>query len=175
MLEGKGRDEFKEFAEDRENPEYVVIGDNRSCFDFHHLNHALRALRNGARLIGMQSELVDTSMGEVELNVGSWVGMLERASSVSATYIGKPNPYAFELCLGTMKLKAQEVIMIGDRVSTDITGASELGLLSVLVKTGEFSPTDLNAEIHPNYVIDCIRDLPSILQDLSLGGFQLNN
>lgn len=166
MLDGKGRDEFREFVEDRENPEYIVIGDNRSCFDFDHLNHALRILRNGARLIGMQSELVDTSLGEVELNVGSWVGMLERASGVSAKYIGKPNPYAFDLCLRTMNMNAQEVVMIGDRVSTDIAGANDLGMLSVLVKTGEFSLNDLYTEIHPTYVIDCIRDLLSIFKDL---------
>lgn len=166
MVDGKGLDEFKEFVQDRENPEYVVIGDNRSCFDFEHLNHALRLLRNGAELIGMQSELVDTSMGEIELNVGSWVGMLERASGVRAIYIGKPNSYAFELTLQTMKLDTHEIAVVGDRVSTDIVGASALGLHSVLVKTGEFNPSDLDANVHPNFIVDSVRDIPNILKDI---------
>lgn len=164
MLDEKGRDEFREFVQDRENPAYIVIGDNRSCFDFEHMNQALRLLCKGAGLIGMQSELVDTSMGEIELNVGSWVGMLERASGVRATYIGKPNPFVFELSLRTMNLAPQEVVVVGDRVSTDIAGAYMLGLHSVLVKTGEFHPKDLDTNVHADYMIDSIRDLPRILK-----------
>jgi HAD superfamily hydrolase (TIGR01458 family) len=163
MLDGKGRDEFNEFVQDLKNPEYLVIGDNRSCFDFDHLNHVLRLLRNGTKLIGMQSELVDTSMGEVELNVGSWVGMLERASGVRAIYIGKPNPFVFELSLRTMNLSTREIVVVGDRVSTDIAGAYIFGLRSVLVKTGEFNPSDLNTNVHPDFIVDSIRDIPSIL------------
>jgi len=86
MLDGDGRDEFQDFQQDYENPEYIVIGDNRSCFDFDHLNKVLRLLLNGSKLIGMQSELTDTSMGKAELNVGSWIGMLERASGIQAVY-----------------------------------------------------------------------------------------
>lgn len=165
MLDGKGRDEFNGFVEDRESPEYIVVGDNRSCFDFDHLNRALRLLRNGAKLIGMQPELVDNSMGETELNVGSWVGMLERASGVQASYIGKPYPFAFELSLRTMNLNALEVVMVGDRISSDIAGAHTLGMSSILVKTGEFVPDDLHTDPRPDLVADSVKDIPGILRD----------
>jgi phospholysine phosphohistidine inorganic pyrophosphate phosphatase len=113
----------------------------------------------------MQSELVDTSMGDIELNVGSWVSMLERASDVQAIYIGKPNPFAFELSLQTMKLAPQEVVVVGDRMSTDIAGAYMFGLRSVLVKTGEFNPDDLNTNVHPDSIVDSVRVVPGILKD----------
>lgn len=163
MLEGGGIDEFKSFHLDAENPEYIVIGDNRSRFDFEHLNKALRLLLKGAKLIGMQSELVDTSMGEAELNVGSWVGMLERASGVRATYVGKPNSYVFELTLKTMGLDKDVVIMIGDRVSTDVKGATEFGIRSVLLLTGEFDKRDLDSSIEPDFVFDSVRNLLEIV------------
>ena len=67
MLEREGLEEFREFQQDLEDPEYIVVGDNRSVFDFGHLNLALRLLLKGAKLIGMQSELVETSVGEPEL------------------------------------------------------------------------------------------------------------
>jgi ribonucleotide monophosphatase NagD (HAD superfamily) len=85
MLEREGLDEFKGFCHDRENPEYIVVGDYRSNFTFENLNRALRLLMNGAKLVGMQEELVDTSAFDPELNVGSWVQILERASGVRAT------------------------------------------------------------------------------------------
>jgi HAD superfamily hydrolase (TIGR01450 family) len=163
MLEREGVDEFKDFTQDTENPEYIVIGDNRSCFDFDHLNKALRLIIKGARLIGMQSELIDSSMGELELNVGSWVGMLERASGVRATYIGKPNPYMFELAVKTMGLDKSEIIMVGDRVSTDVKGAQEFGIRSLLVKTGEFNQEDLDGGVKPDYILDSVRDLLTVL------------
>jgi HAD superfamily hydrolase (TIGR01458 family) len=159
MVEREGLEELKEFAQDTQDPEYIVVGDNRSQFDFDHLNHALRLLMKGAILIGMQSELLDNSMGDPELNVGSWVSLLERASGVPATYIGKPNPFAFELTLQTMHLSKRQVLMVGDRVETDIRGAQDFGIRSVLVQTGEFDPSHLNGTVKPDFTIDSIRDL----------------
>ena len=163
MLDGEGRDEFQDFEQDYENPEYIVIGDNRSCFDFDHLNKALRLLLKGARLIGMQSELIDTSMGKAELNVGSWVEMLELASGVRAIYTGKPNSFAFELALQSMVLGNKQVVMIGDRLTSDVMGASKIGLQTVLIKTGEFRPSDLKNDVQPDFIINSIQDIPDII------------
>jgi len=163
MLEGEGLDEFKEFKQDTENPEYIIVGDNRSRFDFEHLNKALRLILKGVKLIGMQSELVDTSMGEAELNVGSWVGMLERAAGVRAMYIGKPSSYVFELTMETISLQKREVLMVGDRVSTDIEGAKEFGIRTVLLRTGEFDESDLIEGVEPDYIIDSVRDVLKVV------------
>ncbi len=160
MLEREGLDEFREFNQTTDDPEWLVVGDNRSHFDFDTLNHALRVLVNGARLIGMQSDLIDSSMGSLELNVGSWVGMLERASGVQAIYIGKPHAYAFELAMQLLKLEKEDVMMIGDRVSTDVQGAHSFGIRSLLVRTGEFDANDLNGNIQPDLICDSIWDIP---------------
>lgn len=163
MLDREGRDEFREFTQDTEHPEWLVVGDNRSQFNFDVLNRALGVLRRGARLIGMQAELVDSSGGTLELNVGSWVGMLERASGVTAVYIGKPNRFVFDLATRSMGLDPSEVVMIGDRVATDVLGAKWAGMCSILVKTGEFQERDLDGEIQPDAVCASIREVPRIL------------
>ncbi len=164
MLEREGLDEFRNLVQDTEDPEYIVVGDNRSKFDFEHLNQALRLLLKGKRLIGMQSELLDTSMGEMELNVGSWVGMLERASGVQATYIGKPNPFVFELTLRSMDLDKSQVVMVGDRVQTDVKGAKNNGICSVLLRSGEFRESDLDGSLQPDFIFDSIRDIFSLFE-----------
>ena len=163
MVDREGIQEFKEFVQDTDNPEYIVIGDNRSQFNFDHLNKVLRHLVNGAKLIAMQSELIDTSMGDIELNVGSWVGMLERAAGVRAISIGKPNPYVFELALHSMQLEKNDVIMVGDRITTDVQGANYLGLRSVLIKTGEFDEGDLTNGVEPTYVFETIDELLGLI------------
>jgi len=159
MLEREGLDEFKDFEQDFDDPEYIVVGDNRSQFDFNHLNRALRLLLSGAKLIGMQAELIDTSMGESELNVGSWVRMLEQAAGIKAIYIGKPSPYVFDLTLKTMGLGKGEVIVVGDRVLTDVKGAKDCDLTSVLIRTGEYKESDLDKGIEPDFIVDSISEV----------------
>jgi HAD superfamily hydrolase (TIGR01458 family) len=166
LVDREGQDEFKDFSLDEQDPEYVVVGDARSRFDFDHLNHALRLLANGAMLIGMQAEILDSSMGELELNVGAWVGMLEQAAGVPAVYIGKPNPFAFKLALRSMGLSRQEVLVVGDRVSTDILGAQQAGLRSALIRTGEFDPRHLDSGPQPDYSFDSIGELISLWREL---------
>ncbi|MCK4637333.1 MAG: HAD-IIA family hydrolase [Methanomicrobia archaeon] len=163
MLEREGLNEFRDFTQNMEKPEYVVVGDNRSNFDFNHLNKALRLLLKGVKLIAMTPGLVDASMGQLELDVGSWAQMLERASGVKAVYVGKPNPYVFELALKSMNLDRSEVVMVGDQISTDIKGANNVGMRSILLKTGEFDERDLNSNIKPDFIFDSIRDILKFL------------
>ena len=162
MLESKGLDELKSFTQNTDNPEYIVIGDNRGKFDFEHMNKALRLLLKGAGLIGMTPDTVDCSMGEPELNVGSWVHMLERASGVTAIYIGKPFHYIYELTLKTMTLQKENVIMAGDRISTDIKGANDFGIRSILLRSVEFHEKDLYGDVKPDFIFDSIEEILSL-------------
>lgn len=159
MLEREGREEFSDFVHDSENPEYVVVGDYRDNLNFANMNKALRLLLKGAQLIGMTPEELDTSMGEPELNVGAWAKMLEHASGVTAVYIGKPSIFVFEMTLRTLAQPKQAVIMVGDRVSSDVAGAKHAGLRSVLLRTGEFDPRHLDGSVQPDYIFDSIQDL----------------
>ena len=162
MLEREGVDEFADFTHDEEYPEYVVVGDNRSRFDFDHLNRALRLLSGGAKLVGMSNELIDASMGALELNVGSWVGMLERASGKPAVYIGKPFSYGFQLAVKDLFCQPDEVLVVGDRLSTDVQGAVNCGMRSVLVKTGEFKPSHLQLPVKPDWILEGVGDLLTV-------------
>jgi inorganic pyrophosphatase len=164
LLEREGIQEFEGIVIDANNPEYIVIGDYQGKFNFENLNKALRLLIKGAKLIGMISELVDTTTGEIELNVGSWVRMLETASGVEATYIGKPNPYMFELTLKSMQLDKSEVVMVGDQLGTDILGANRVGIKSILLTTGEYTNRNLECNAKPDFVFSSLEQILSLFQ-----------
>lgn len=163
LLAREGVEEFKDFIIDEENPEYVVIGDCRDSYNFATMNKILQKVVGGAKLIGMISELIDSSLGTLELNVGSWVSMIERAANVKATYIGKPNKFVFDIIINGFNLDRKRILMVGDRVSSDVVGAKNAGIKSVLIKQGEFLPQHLNTKIKPNYILENIASLPSIL------------
>ncbi len=159
MLKGKGLDEFKEFNMDDKAPQYIIVGDYREEFKFENMNKALKLLLQGARLIVMIPEKVDHSLGGVELTVGAYGKMLEDAAGIKATYIGKPSPYMFDIALDSMGIDRAGVLMVGDRVSTDIIGARQAGIPSVLVKTGEFKESDLSGDVQPDYMVNSINEI----------------
>jgi HAD superfamily hydrolase (TIGR01458 family) len=162
LLQGKGLDEFKEFPHDDQNPEYVVLGDCREGFNFHNMNKVLKLLLAGSKLIVMIPEKVDHSLGQVELTVGAYGRMLEDAAKIQAVFVGKPSRYVFDTALQTMDLPRNAVVMVGDRMDSDILGARTAGIASVLLKTGEFRPGDLEAEIQPDYIFDSIEELEQL-------------
>ncbi|MEJ2209267.1 MAG: HAD hydrolase-like protein, partial [Anaerolineae bacterium] len=166
LLDGEGRREFDDLPQNHDDPEYVVVGHDSQALNFDGMNRVLALLLKGARLVGMQSELVDHSSGRPQLNVGSWAGMLERAAGVEATYVGKPAAYAFDLALRTLGLGRDEVLMVGDKVSSDIAGANAAGIRSVLLRTGEFDERELAGPVRPDHVLDAFRDLPALLDEI---------
>jgi HAD superfamily hydrolase (TIGR01450 family) len=139
-----------------------VLGDYREEFKFENMNKALNLLLQGTQLIVMIPEKVDHSLGGVELTVGAYGQMLEDAAGIKATYIGKPSTYMFDIALGSMAIDRTKVLMVGDRVSTDIAGARQAGISSVLVKTGEFIESDLIGDVQPDYVVDAVGDIKAL-------------
>ena len=159
MLNGKGIEEFEGLPFDPDTPEYIVVGDYRAGFNFENMNKALKLLLTGSKLIVMIPEKVDHSQGKVELTVGAYGKMLEDAAAIEATWIGKPNKFIFEMTLNTMAVDRKNVLMVGDRVATDIIGARAAGIKSVLVKTGEFKESDLDGDVQPDYILDSVGEI----------------
>jgi HAD superfamily hydrolase (TIGR01458 family) len=155
MLKGEGLEEFRNFRHDLDNPEYLVLGDLRGDFNFQNLNKAVQLLYKGAKLIVMITETVDSSLGEMELTVGAYGKMLEDAAGIKATYIGKPNRYIFDIAIDTMgNIDRSKILMVGDKIGTDILGAKNVSLKAALVKTGEFRESDLESPvIVPDYIL----------------------
>ncbi len=63
------------------------------------------------------------------------------------------------MTLDTLEIDRKNVLMVGDRVATDIIGARAAGIKSVLVKTGEFKESDLDGTVQPDYIIDSVREI----------------
>ena len=48
--------------------------------------------------------------------------------------------------------------MIGDDIESDIEGAQNAGIYSILVKTGKFTNSDLEKGITPDEILESIRN-----------------
>ena len=74
-------------------------------------------------------------------------------------HAAKPHPAYFEEILRKCNVKAREVVMVGDDLLQDISGAKRAGMQTILVKTG----VKRNLNVKPDFEAESIREVPEIL------------
>ena len=147
-----------------ETPDYVLVGDAYTNFDYAHMNRAFRALQNNAGLIAAaKNRYFQDADGELSMDAGGFIAALEFATGKEARIIGKPSKTFFHLAVTSMGLKPEEVLMIGDDIEADINGAQQAGLHTALVKTGKFQESDLEKGITPDLLLEDVNTLPKYL------------
>ncbi len=143
--------------------DYVVVGDMGKSITYDLLNEAFRHLHSGARLIALQKNRFWLSDEGYQLDAGAFVALLEYAADMEAVLIGKPSQAFFNTALSDLGLNADQVMMIGDDVESDIAGAAALGLRTCLVQTGKFRQKDLDkSPVKPDYLLNSIADLTKV-------------
>ena len=141
------------------NPKYVILCDFENIsLSYNLLNQIFSYLLNGASLMSTSYSDFYLSKEGYKLDTGSFTKMFEIVGNQKATILGKPSSLLYEVALKQMCLNKHEVIAIGDDVLTDIKGAKEFGLFSVLVKTGKYKEHD-EIKIPPNLLIDRLEDV----------------
>jgi HAD superfamily hydrolase (TIGR01458 family) len=153
-----------------EDAEVVLLGgadeseETDRVFAYENLNRAFVALRGGARLVALHKNAWwQTSRGPL-LDAGAYVAGLEYAAGVEAEVVGKPTGAYFEAALAGLGANAEETVMVGDDVESDVGGAKAAGLRAILVRTGKFREAALEAaQPQPDVVVDSIADVPEVL------------
>lgn len=75
-------------------------------------------------------------------------------------FTGKPNQEIVELCMEQAGADREEVLVVGDRLYTDIACGINAGVETALVYTGEAKPEDLKeTEYMPDYTYNHIKEL----------------
>lgn len=102
---------------------------------------------------------------------GAICKMLEYASGRVPEYIGKPNRSVVERCMMIAGIKDKgEVLVVGDRLYTDIACGVNAGVETCVVYTGEAKPETVRiSEWQPDYRYDAIKGLYEELKNLWTG------
>lgn len=144
----------------QENADAVVVGLDRGL-TYDKLSRAALEIRAGAKFIATNTDLtLPTEKGLVP-GSGSIVAALVAATGVEPVVIGKPFRPMFSLALDSLHTAPESTAMLGDRLDTDIDGASRAGLKTILVLTGV--STRLEAETNPIRPDFIFADLPELI------------
>ena len=154
------------FVNDQVAPACYVVGMNfKASYDDFRV--ACKAIRAGAVFIGTNADATFPAEDGIVPGAGSLLALLQTATDVAPTVIGKPAPAMFEAAVELLGAAPLQTLTIGDRLDTDILGAQRAGLATALVLTGVTTPALLaTSALQPDAVF---ADLPALLAAWRLG------
>ena len=146
VLEEQGHRTFVEEAP----ADAIVIGQSKWA-DFHQIDIARRLVVNGAEVVALHRDLTWPDGNIIRIALGPIVAAIESVIDQPVTIIGKPEKKFFTAALKHARFQREHTIMIGDSVHSDIKGAIDSELKSLLVRTGnginECIPADCCGEL----------------------------
>lgn len=160
----------REFIEDgfiinKDNlTDYVVLGFD-TTLTYNKIWKACDLLQDGVEFLATHPDYVcPLPKGRNMPDTGAMIKMFEAASGKTPKIIGKPNKLIIDSILEKYKLQKDDVVMVGDRIYTDIKLGENAGIDSILVLSGEAKQEDLKVtEIKPTYVLDSVKDIYTFL------------
>jgi HAD superfamily hydrolase (TIGR01450 family) len=145
-------------GEESKKANFVIVGGHPG-FNYEEMKLATIAIRGGARFFGTNRDPLFPTLEGLIPATGAIVASIEFASGEKAIIAGKPEPIMFEAA--KKLLSSQErIVIIGDRLDTDIAGGKRAGISTILALSGSTDRDGLShSQIIPDYVINDLRDL----------------
>lgn len=148
-------------------PEFVVQGIDRS-FTYDTLAQAVRWIREGARSVLTNPDLLLPSDHGLVPGAGSLGAAIEAASGVKPVIIGKPSSHLMKYATDRLQLSPTEATVIGDNMRTDIAAGAAAGCQTILVLTGLTTESNLQmhvdaAGISPDIICRDLTELTQLL------------
>lgn len=149
-------------SEDPEEIDFVIASYDRT-FEYRKLQIAFDAIwyHKRARLIATNPDrYCPFPGGRGEPDAAAIVAAIEACTGAKCEVnVGKPSPIMLDTIMGVMELNAEDCVMSGDRLYTDIRMALDADMPSAVVLTGETTTETLAAEPpenRPTYFLDRI-------------------
>lgn len=148
-----------EYSDNPDLIDIVIITLDREL-NYNKLETAAKALEKGAKFFAANIDnTCPVEDGEV-LDAGSTISALEkRTHKKLEKHFGKPSEFMIDEIKRRLKINGDKVLLIGDRLETDILMGNLLGVDTALVATGVTNYPNGNEDIHPTYYLNSVYDL----------------
>lgn len=135
------------------NPDYVVFGETRA-YGYEKVERAIRLVLGGAKLIGTNPDLTAPGENGIVPACSALIAPIELATGRKAYYIGKPNPLMMRHAVRRLGTDADDTVIVGDRMDTDVLSGIEAGIDTTLVLSGVTSCKSLEQfSYRPHYIL----------------------
>lgn len=163
-LETQLREAGLVLTDDHDRADALIASIDRE-FSYDDLTHALWALADGTRFIGTDPDrTIPTEDREVP-GSGAIINAIAGVTGREPDAImGKPAPSAVAALERTLGLDAENCLIVGDRLDTDIAMGKRADMTTVLVRTGVTDERTLtDSSIQPDHVLESIASIETVL------------
>ncbi len=137
----------------------VVAGIDRGL-TYKKLNRATMHIRTGAAFYGTNPDPTFPTPEGLVPGAGAVLAALTAASGTTPIVVGKPAPFLFQLAAQRMHLARAQVLVVGDRLETDVDGGHAWGARTALVLSGVSTRSQLQGRsVQPDFVADDLAQL----------------
>lgn len=144
------------YLEAGQTAEFVLCGRDTD-FSYIRLALAADAVRAGASFLSLNKDpVMPIENGGMLPGTGSIVAAVEAASGKQATVLGKPEEPMMKAA--AERIGYSKVLMLGDRLESDIVGAKRIGWDGALVLTG-LTVTDGVLDPRPDHILTSLQTL----------------
>ncbi|MFH1521068.1 MAG: HAD-IIA family hydrolase [Candidatus Micrarchaeota archaeon] len=144
-----------------EKADIVVVGWDPD-FTYKKMSNAYRAIVRGAEFIATNTDATFPIEDGFLPGAGAIVSSIAYASGKEPKIVGKPNTFVLKMILKRFNVKKNEVLMVGDRLETDIAFGKKAGMKTALVLTGVSKKEQIKKGEEPDYVFGSVVDIISI-------------
>lgn len=149
-------------------PHFVVQGIDRQL-TYEKISKAVQYIRDGASSILTNPDLLLPSTHGLIPGAGSIGAMIEQASGQAPIIIGKPSSILINFALDSLNIKADDAIVLGDNMLTDIKAGINANCLALLLMTGitneqNYSYYKEKANCEPHFIAQNLKQLTEMLQ-----------
>jgi 4-nitrophenyl phosphatase len=142
----------------------VVAGMDRTI-TYEKLAKATLLIRSGAAFIGTNPDRSFPTPDGLVPGAGSILALLESATDVTPTIIGKPGPIMYQQALERLDTTPDETLAVGDRLETDILGGQNTGCKTAIVLSGVTTLEQAQAwNPSPNFIAPDLATLLNFLK-----------
>lgn len=148
-----------------ENPDFVVLGFDQTL-TYEKLVKACNFIRAGVTYIATHPDINCPVENGYIPDTGAMMALIEASTGKLPQVIGKPNKEIIESAFRKLGLhNRKEVVIVGDRVYTDIRTGENAGILSALVLSGESTVADLEKYgVKADFIFDGVGDIWQLLK-----------
>lgn len=140
--------------------DYVVLGFD-TTLTYEKLWGACEYISEGVEYIATHPDF-NCPLGNDKFmpDAGAMAAFIEASTGKTPRVIGKPNKEIIESIASKYNLDKENMVMVGDRLYTDIKTGENAGITSVLVYSGETKEEDYKkSDIKADYVFPSIKDM----------------
>ena len=147
-----------------DDPDIVLLAFDKTI-TYEKINNAYHHILNGSRFVATHPDDLCPTESGYDVDIGPFIRFFESMTGKKAEIIGKPNRKMTEMAALEMNIDPKGMVMIGDRLYTDMRMAFDSGIRSILVFSGETKPEDLwDTDVKVTFTVDSVADIPELLK-----------